>query len=147
MQIVAFKSPRRPVGRRAPAWRSRSVDFGSAGGQQCLVIAQLTFSRTVLKVPLAVALSVADATETFAVVTVKVLLCTPAGMTMLVTAGLATDGWLLESVTVMLPGAAGFSSVTVAVALFGPTTGLGVTVKEATPTGRTLSAALLVMPL
>src|SRR5579871_3121528 len=95
--------------------------------------------------PLAVAVMVTLVlVVTALVLTVKVPLVAPAAMVMLPTVGLATAGLLLESVTVMAPGAAAASSVTVPVALDPPATGLGLSATALTPMGRTVSVVCLV---
>ena len=62
---------------------------------------------------------------TLAVLTVKVFWVIPAGIVIVATVGLATNGLELTRVTVMLPGAAARSRITVPVTVFGPVTGLG----------------------
>jgi hypothetical protein len=86
------------------------------------------------------------ATLTFDVVTPKLPLACPAGITSVDTDAVATELFDEEIATVMSPGAAAQSSATVPATLPGPTTGLGLKVSDATPIGRTVKVALFVTP-
>ena len=67
-------------------------------------------------------------------------------MTTLGTAGEAVPGALLDSATVMSPGAAPHSSVTVPVETPPPATRLGLSVTELARTGRTVKSRVTVAP-
>lgn len=78
------------------------------------------------------------------VATVNVAVVLPAGMVTL--AGGAAAGSELLSVTVILPGAAGASSVTVPVELWPPIRVVGLSVSDIRATGRTVSEAFTDVP-
>jgi hypothetical protein len=104
------------------------------------VFHQFTVKVTPLLMPLAVALMTTLRGCVPSVVrTVKVWVLLPAGMTMLLTVGVAISGLLLDSCTVTPPEGASQYKVTVPVTLAGPTTGFGFSDKDSTPMGRTLS--------
>src|SRR5690349_1659513 len=82
-------------------------------------------------------------TEKVLIVNVAVWL--PDGIVMLA-AGLAIAGLLLESITVILPGAAGHSSVTVPDMFFPPLTDVEPREIDLTPIGRTVKVAFWSTP-
>src|SRR5579862_5087463 len=93
--------------------------------------------------------AVAESVTTVLTVTVFVAMVTvpvraPAGMVMLAGAGIAAE--LLVNVTVIEPGPAGPVRATVPVTLLPPFTLVGLSVKDRTPTGKTLSELLLEAP-
>jgi hypothetical protein len=84
--------------------------------------------------------------ETVEVFTWKVAVLVPAGRVTLLTAGVATAVLLDDRATVIEPGAAGHSSVTVAVDVAGPRSRLGDSVRLAIAIGRTLMLSVFVTP-
>ena len=86
-------------------------------------------------------------TETALVRTLKLKLLLPAGIVIIPTAGLATVGLLLASLTGVPPAGAGHGKATVPVTVFGPTTGFALNVNDCTPLRLTTNGASTYFPL
>src|SRR5579871_1285631 len=100
-----------------------------------------------LLTPFAFALMVTlVAALTLCVLTVKAPVSDPAGIVMLAEEGSAREALLLDRSTMILPGTAGSSSVTVPVAVAPPVIGSGERATEATPIGRTVNDLLRLTP-
>ena len=99
-------------------------------------------------IPFAVAVIITEVVvETAVVCNVKVWVFVPAVTVIVADVGAATAVLLLARETVMLPGAAARSKVTVPVTSRPPVTGFGLSVSDNTPIGRTDIVTLLPMPL